>query len=369
MSGVWGNKLKVSIFGESHGPAIGVTLHNLPAGIRLDEDAILKEMARRAPGSSDLTTPRKEKDQPEIVSGYLDGQTTGAPLTAVIWNTNTRSKDYNQMKRLMRPGQADYPGRMRYDGFADYRGSGHFSGRITAPLVFAGAIAKGWLAERGIRIGAHVLSIEKVYDRQYTLEDELTTELLQKWASEQLPLFEEEVRPDMEEAIYAAKQAEDSVGGVVETIVSGVPAGYGNPFFDSVEATLAHLIFSVPATKGLEFGSGFDIAAMRGSQANDAYYYDTDGNVKTKTNHNGGIIGGITYGMPIVFRTAIKPPASIGQAQETIDIESGENTTMETHGRHDPCIVPRVIPVLEAVTALALMDLILVKEGIEFAKS
>lgn len=359
MSGIWGNNLEISIFGESHGRAIGVTINGLPAGFEVNMEEVLVEMARRAPGQNELTTPRKEKDEPDIVSGLLDGRTTGAPLTALIWNTNTRSKDYSQMKRLMRPGQADYPGKVRYDGYNDYRGSGHFSGRITAPLVFAGAIAQQWLRKRGVVIGSHVQSIGHVEDDRFDSQEEVTFEQVDQMKRVQLPVFDETKREEMRQVIVDAKEDQDSVGGIVETFVLGIDAGYGNPFFDSVESTLAHLVFSVPATKGIEFGAGFDITRMRGSEANDEYYYDEHNQIKTRTNNNGGILGGITYGMPIVFRTAIKPPASIEKKQRTIDIEAGENADLEVFGRHDPCIVPRVLPVLEAVTAIGLMDLIL----------
>lgn len=359
MSGTWGNNLEISLFGESHGPAIGVTINGLPAGLELDMDAILIDMARRAPGSSELTTPRKEKDQPEIITGFLDGKTTGAPLTAIIWNTNTRSKDYSQMKRLMRPGQADYPGRIRYSGFNDYRGSGHFSGRITAPLVFAGAICKQLLAQDDIVIGAHVQSIAGIEDQPYDFKQPVDKTTLDQFKKETIPLFDESKREAMEQAVLDAKADQDSVGGVVEVFVQGMPAGYGNPFFDSVESTIAHLVFAVPATKGLEFGSGFDMAKLRGSQANDRYYYDEDGNVQTETNHNGGILGGITFGMPIVYRVAVKAPASIEKEQTTINVETQENDVLSTHGRHDPIIVPRIIPVLEAITAIGLVDLMM----------
>lgn len=359
MSGVWGNNLELSIFGESHGRAIGITINGLPPGLEIDKDAVLVEMARRAPGQNELTTPRKEKDEPDIVSGFLDGRTTGSPLTALIWNTNTRSKDYSQMKRLMRPGQADYPGKIRYDGYNDYRGSGHFSGRITAPLVFAGAIAQQWLEQKGIAIGSHVKSIAHIEDEYFEEQDNVTIEQIKQMKQDQLPVFNKAKKQKMEQAIVDAKEDKDSVGGVVETFVLGMDAGYGNPFFDSVESTIAHLVFAVPATKGVEFGAGFDITRMLGSEANDGYYYDENGQIKTRTNNNGGILGGITYGMPIVFRTAIKPPASIEKQQETIDIEAEESADLEVHGRHDPCIVPRVLPVLEAITAIGLMDLML----------
>jgi len=359
LTGIWGKQLEISLFGESHGVAIGVTINGLPPGLEINKDKVLKDMARRAPGHSELATPRKEKDAPEILSGMLEGKTTGAPLTAIIWNTNTRSKDYSQMKKLMRPGQADYPGRMRYDGYNDYRGSGHFSGRITAPLVFAGAIAKQWLEQRDVTVGAHIQSIGNIKDEPFDDQKNVTKKKIDKLQSKYLPLFNVKKEKEMSELILNAKEEGDSVGGVVETFVLGLKPGYGNPFFDSVESTLAHLVFSVPAIKGIEFGAGFDITEMLGSEANDEYYYDKENNIKTRTNNNGGIIGGITYGMPVVYRAAVKPPASIKKKQQTINVKDEENAELQVEGRHDPCIVPRVLPVLEAVTAIGLMDLML----------
>lgn len=359
MSGIWGKNIEISIFGESHGVAIGVTINGLPPGLEIDMERVLFEMARRAPGRNELTTPRKEKDLPEILSGLLEGKTTGAPLTAIIWNRNTRSKDYSLLKNVMRPGQADYPGRVRYKGHNDHRGSGHFSGRITAPLVFAGALCKQWLEQRGVTIGSHIQSIGEIEDASFEEQTNVTLEQIEDFKQKQLPLFNPKKEEEMKELILDAKEDGDSVGGVVETFVLGLPAGYGNPFFDSVESTLAHLVFSVPAIKGLEFGTGFDISKLRGSEANDEYYYDENGDIKTRTNNNGGIIGGITYGMPVVFRSAVKPPASIKKKQQTINISEGKEAALEVEGRHDPCIVPRVLPVLEAVTALGLMDLMI----------
>lgn len=359
MSGIWGKNVQVSIFGESHGVAIGITINGLPPGLEVDMEQVLFEMARRAPGRNELTTPRKEKDQPEILSGLLDGKTTGAPLTAIIWNTNTRSKDYSLLKNVMRPGQADYPGRVRYKGHNDHRGSGHFSGRITAPLVFAGAICKQWLAQKGVTVGSHIQSIGMIEDESFAEQNEVTLEQIQSFKEQQLPLFNAEKETEIKDLIVEAKEDGDSVGGVVETFVLGLDAGYGNPFFDSVESQLAHLAFAVPAIKGIEFGTGFDITKMRGSEANDEYYYDEHGQIKTRSNNNGGIIGGITYGMPVVFRAAVKPPASIKKKQQTINVEEGKAAELEVEGRHDPCIVPRVLPVLEAVTALGLMDLMM----------
>lgn len=358
MSGIWGNKLKISIFGESHGVGIGITINGLPPGFKIDMDEVMLEMSRRAPGKNDLTTPRKESDLPEILSGVFEGKTTGAPLTAIIRNRDTRSKDYSQLKNIMRPGQSDYTGHMRYQGFNDHRGSGHFSGRITAPLVFAGAICKQFLKEKGVQIGAHIQSIGTIQDQSFE-EADVTARKIEAFKQQQLPVFDSAKVSLMEESILAAKQAGDSIGGVVECFVLGLDAGYGNPFFDSVESTLAHLVFSVPAIKGLEFGTGFSIANMRGSQSNDPFYYDASGQIRTRTNHNGGIIGGITDGMPVVFRAAVKPPASIAQKQRTVNIAEKKDTDLIIEGRHDPCIVPRVLPVLEAVTAIGLTDLIL----------
>ncbi|OJF97118.1 chorismate synthase [Alkalibacterium sp. 20] len=357
MSGIWGKNLQVSIFGESHGVAIGITIDGLPPGLEIDMDRVLFEMARRAPGQNELTTSRKEKDLPELLSGFLEGKTTGAPLTAIIRNSNTRSTDYSLLKNVMRPGHADFSSRVRYKGHNDHRGSGHFSGRITAPLVFAGAICKQWLEQKGVTIGAHIQAIGYVEDEKFVDQKQVSLEQVENLKHQQLPLFNENKTEEMRKVILDAKDDGDSVGGVVETFVLGVPAGYGNPFFDSVESTLAHLVFSVPAIKGIEFGTGFDITKMRGSEANDEYYYDEDGQVKTRSNNNGGIVGGITHGMPIVFRAAVKPPASITKKQQTINVDEGKAAELSVEGRHDPCIVPRVLPVLEAVTALALMDL------------
>ena len=357
MSGMWGNKLKVSIFGESHGAGIGITIDGLPSGIEIDMEEVLKEMARRAPGKSKLSTARKEGDQPEILSGFFEGKTTGTPLCAVIRNSDQHSKDYGKLKDLMRPGHADYPGFIRYNGFNDYRGGGHFSGRITAPLVFAGAVCKQILNIKGINVGAHVKSIGTIYDKSFD-EVELTKELLYNLKINELPLLCSEKEEIMRNAILEARSDCDSVGGTIECTVIGIDAGVGNPFFDSVESTLAHLMFSVPAVKGIEFGKGFEMSELRGSQCNDEYYYDGD-KVKTYTNNNGGITGGITNGMPILFKVGIKPTPSIAKKQRTIDIEEKKESELIIEGRHDPCIVQRAVPVIEAVTAIGILDLVL----------
>lgn len=362
MSGVWGNNLKISIFGESHGGAIGINIDGLPAGIELNLEEIDKEMKRRAPGRNNLSTARKESDVPEIVSGFFEEKTTGTPLCAIIRNSDTRSKDYGKLKDLMRPGHADYTGKVRYGGFNDYRGGGHFSGRITAPLVFAGAVCKQVLALKGIEIGAHIKSIKGNEDRSFDFVD-ITKESLKELKNQEFPLLDTEKEEKMRNIILEARKNGDSVGGVIECAVVGVEAGIGNPFFDSVESTLSHLLFSVPAVKGVEFGLGFDISSLYGSESNDDYYYDDEMQVKTETNNNGGIIGGITNGMPIVFKAAIKPTPSIGKAQKTINVASQKNEELVIQGRHDPCIVQRAVPVIEAVAAIGILDLLKERYG------
>lgn len=356
MSGMWGNKLKVSIFGESHGAGIGITIDGLPSGFEINMDEVLKEMARRAPGKSRLSTTRKEADMPEILSGFFEGKTTGTPLCAIIRNSDQHSKDYGKLKDLMRPGHADYPGFIKYKGFNDYRGGGHFSGRITAPLVFAGAVCKQILESKGIRIGAHVKSIGKVNDKSF-FDVDLTNELLDEIKVNELPLLDPKKEEEMRNTILEARKEQDSVGGTIECAVLGIEAGIGDPFFDSVESTLAHLMFSVPAVKGIEFGKGFSMSEHRGSECNDEYYYDGD-KVKTYTNNNGGITGGITNGMPILFKVGIKPTPSISKKQKTIDINEHKDAELVIEGRHDPCIVQRAIPVIEAVTAIGIMELV-----------
>jgi len=356
MSGIWGKSIKVSIFGESHGKAIGISIDGLKAGILLDIDYIRREMQRRAPGNNEFSTPRKEEDEFEILSGFFEGRTTGTPLCAVIYNTDRKSGDYSKLKNIMRPSHGDYTGYVKYSGFNDYRGGGHFSGRLTAPLVFAGAVCRKLLENRGIVIGSHIKSIGEVQDELFNPVgvEPGTLEVLR---SKAFPVMNAKSEDSMKELIARAKEKKDSVGGVIETVVAGIEPGIGEPFFDSVESTLAHLVFSIPGVKGLEFGAGFDIARMYGSKANDEYYMEGE-KVKSYSNNNGGILGGITNGMPLIFRIAIKPTPSIGRLQRTINIEKKENAEIEVQGRHDPCIVPRAVPVVEAVTAIALLELI-----------
>lgn len=355
MGANFGKNYCVSIFGESHGAALGINIDGIPAGTELDLEFISEEMRRRAPGRSELSTPRAEKDEFEILSGFVNGKTTGTPLAMIIRNTDQRSKDYSEIARKPRPGHADWSGLNRYDGFNDIRGSGHFSGRITASLVFAGSIAKQILKEKGILIAAHIKSLKNIKDRDFTEED-ISLENIHKLRNMLLPVLNEEIIPEMEKVILKAKENSNSVGGTVEIGVTGLKAGIGDPFFESMESELARMMFSIPSIKGLEFGAGFSIAEMTGYEANDEMYYDENGNVKSYTNNNGGIIGGITNGMPITFKVAIKPSASIEKKQKTVNLYTKENDVLEVKGRHDPSIVSRVIVVLEAATAIVILD-------------
>lgn len=353
----WGNSFRLSIFGESHGEAIGVVMDGIPAGVELDFEEIRREMARRAPGKNPLSTPRNEADEVSVLSGLFDGKTTGTPLTGVIANTNTISRDYTP--ELIRPGHADYTGFMKYGKSHDYRGGGHFSGRITAPLVFAGAIAKQILKAEGITIGSHLLRVANIEDVAFD-PVELTAETLESVKKRTFPVMDEAVGAQMQAWILEKKAQLDSVGGVVECGVVGLPVGMGSPFFASAESCISSMMFSIPAVKGIAFGAGFAFADMTGSQANDAFYAE-DGKIKTKTNHNAGINGGITNGMPIVFRVAIKPTPSIGQKQKTVNLATMEHAELSVHGRHDPCIAHRAACVIEAGTAIALLDMLLSK--------
>ena len=346
--------MKYVIFGESHGPAIGVTLTGVPAGLELDMDAIAREMARRAPGRSALSTARREDDQPEILSGVFEGKTTGAPLCAVIANTDTRSQDYTRTKDLARPGHADYPARVRYQGYNDDRGGGHFSGRLTAPLVFAGAVAKQILARRGVFVGAHISSVYGISDQ--LLED---WDSLRAVADKDFPVLDDRAGEQMRQAILEAKDEQDSVGGAIECAVFGLPAGLGGPDFgENAEGIFSQYLFAVPAVKAVGFGAGAAFALMRGSEANDPLYMDDDGAVRAEQNCAGGINGGITNGMPLVFEVTMRPTPSIARTQFTVDMVKGENAVLELHGRHDPCVVHRAVPVIEAAAALAACELL-----------
>ena len=354
MSSTYGEKIKISVFGESHGGGIGVVIDGLPAGEAIDFDAVLAQMARRAPGRDKTATPRKESDTPRVLSGMLGNVLTGAPLCAVIENTNTRSQDYGDLLAKPRPGHSDYTAYIKYHGANDIRGGGHFSGRITAPLVFAGAVCRQLLERRGIQIAAHIQSVGSIHDKPFD-PVAVPSALIKRLSASSFALIDESAEEPVRAEIEAARLAQDSVGGTIECAVTGLPAGVGEPMFDGLEGAIAKAVFGVPAVKGIEFGAGFALAAMRGSRANDAFCYD-NGVVVTETNHCGGILGGIANGMPLIFRCAVKPTPSISQPQKTVDLQTGENTVLTIHGRHDPCIVPRAVPVIEAVTALAIIN-------------
>ena len=351
MSNVWGNRITLSIFGESHGEAIGIVIGGLPAGERIDEDEIAKEMLRRAPGINEFSTKRKEADKPEIVSGVFDGKTTGAPLCCMIRNTDTRSADYDAS--LPRPAHADLTAYFKYKGNNDPRGGGHFSGRLTAPLVFAGALAKQILEKQGIAIGAHIKQIGTVCDTPFT---DVSAYLLNEMAKSDFPTLDAAKADAMKQQILAAKEQGDSVGGVVECAAFGVPAGLGEPFFGSAESVISALMYAIPAVKGVSFGDGFGLSAMHASEANDPIRL-INGKILTESNHNGGINGGITNGMPIVCSVAFKPTPSISKAQQTVNLKTMKNETLSIKGRHDPCIVPRAVVVTEAMLALAVLEL------------
>ena len=336
MSVLRGEKLTLSIFGTSHGTSIGMILDGLPPGIRIDEEALATFMTRRAPGQSNLSTARKEPDHPEFISGIKDGMTTGEQIKAIIYNTDVKSSDYSALARTPRPGHADYTAHVKYKGHEDSRGGGAFSGRMTAPLCIAGGICKQILESEGIAVSASIHDIH---------------------GNSSEPLSE----------IVKAQALRDSVGGTVICTVSGLVAGYGGPLFEGLEGRLSQAIFGIPAVKGIEFGTGFGAAEMYGSENNDEFYYDAEGNVRTRTNNCGGILGGISDGMDIEFRVAIKPTPSIARVQRTIIYDSREETEIEVHGRHDPCIVPRALPCIEAATAIVLVDVMLSQQPMESA--
>ena len=357
MASDFGKKVKITIFGQSHSEAIGVVIDGLPVGEEIDLDAVQKFMERRAPGRNAYSTSRKEADLPRVVSGLFEGKTCGAPICAIIENTNTRSKDYDKLKDLPRPGHADFTAWVKYGGYNDHRGGGHFSGRLTAPLCFAGAVCKQILERKGIHVGAHILSIKGVKDVPFDAV-EINAETMQTVAEKTFPVQDDAKGEEMQAAITAAKEKGDSVGGIVECAITGLPVGVGEPMFDGLESVLAQAIFAIPAVKGVEFGAGFGVAELFGSENNDDFIYNEDGTVKTKTNNHGGSLGGIASGMPLVFRAAFKPTPSISMEQDTISISKRENDRLVVTGRHDPCIVPRAVPVVEAAAAVAILDLL-----------
>ena len=352
MSSTYGEKIKLSIFGQSHGPAIGMTLDGVPAGLPVDFAALQEFLNRRAPGQNEYSTSRRETDKPEFLSGIVNGYTCGAPITAVIYNNNTRSNDYSNLKDHPRPGHADYTAQIKYGGYQDIAGGGHFSGRLTAALCIAGGLCKQWLETTGIRIGAHLSVCAGVADEPEHFD----------WIEPQLddvqtdfPVICKKAGALMRDAIAAAKADGDSVGGVIECVATGIPAGVGDPMFGGMESRISQIIYGIPAVKGLEFGSGFAGSNLKGSQNNDSFCFVNDC-VQTTTNNAGGILGGITNGMPLVFRVAIKPTPSITAPQTTVNLQTKKESTLQIEGRHDPCIAPRAVPVIEAAAALAIFD-------------
>ena len=361
MASYYGKNLHLAIFGQSHSPAIGVTVDGLPVGERVYLAELQAFLDRRAPGRTATATPRKEADAPKVLCGLVEGVTCGAPLTAIIENTNTRSGDYAHLADQPRPAHADYTAQVKYGGYQDRAGGGHFSGRLTAPLCIAGGICKQILARRGITIAAHIASIAQVSDRPFDPmgEEKKTLDALQ---AAPFPTLDPKAGERMRSAILTAKEEGDSVGGVVECLVTGLPAGVGSPMFRGLESQLAGALFAIPAVKGVEFGSGFEAARMRGSEHNDPFRLE-EGRVVTETNHAGGILGGISNGMPLVFRAAFKPTPSIARGQETLRLSAGKTEELVIGGRHDPCIVPRAVPVVEAAAAMVLLDALLERDS------
>ena len=356
VSSEFGSFLRIGVFGQSHGRAIGVSIDGLPAGEAIDLEELQRFLDRRRPGKSPLSTARKETDAPEFLSGLENGKTCGAPLCAVIRNGDQHSKDYSELTDKPRPGHADYTAAVKWDGGADMRGGGHFSGRLTAPLCIAGGIAKQILARRGIYVGAHLASVGAEQDAPFPPLP--PPELFDAIAAKPFPVLNDHAGEAMQALILAAKEALDSVGGIIECAAVGLPAGLGAPMFDGVENRLSAALFGIPAVKGVEFGEGFHAARLRGSENNDSFVME-EGHIRTKTNHAGGILGGITTGMPIVLRAAVKPTPSIGKPQQTVSLSRMENAELTIHGRHDPCIAHRAVPVVEAVTAAVLLDMLL----------
>lgn len=355
MSSTYGDILKLSIFGQSHGEAIGMSLDGIPAGLPVDLVRLQEFLNRRAPGQNDYSTPRKEEDTPEFLAGIVNGHTCGAPIAAIIRNKNTRSGDYESLKDIPRPGHADYTAQIKYSGYQDVAGGGHFSGRLTAPLCIAGGLCKQWLELKGIQIAAHISVIAGVADEPIFLDWEnpdfnaIHTDF---------PVLNPDAGKRMREEIAKAQADGDSVGGLIECIVTGLPAGLGDPMFGGMESRIAKIVYGIPAVKGLEFGTGFTGSYLRGSQNNDSFIV-RDGKVFTENNRAGGILGGITNGMPLIFQVAIKPTPSISRPQNSISLSKMEAQTLEIKGRHDPCIVPRAVPVIEAAAAIAIFDALL----------
>ncbi len=352
-----GNRIKLSVFGESHGAAVGCLLEGLPSGVKIDTDALNIQMSRRAPGKDKTATARKEADIPEIISGVADGVTTGAPLAIIIKNNDTKSHNYDNLRDNPRPSHADYAAAVKYGGQNDIRGGGHFSARLTAPIVAAGAICRQILKDEGITVGGHILQIGRVTDTPFDAVN-VNAEQLEKLSTKLFALNNPDREELMRKEIEEARLDGDSVGGSVELAAVGLPVGLGSHMFGGVENVVSTILYGIPAVKGISFGAGFGYASMRGSVANDQMYVDEDGTVKCYTNNCGGITGGMTNGMPLLVTAGLKPTPSIAKEQKTVNIKTGENTSLKIEGRHDPCIVPRALPVLEAAFAIALLDLL-----------
>lgn len=356
MKNNFGTNISMTIFGESHGPCIGITLDGLPAGFKINLERIKEDMEKRKAKGS-ISTQRHEDDEVEIVSGFFNGYTTGTTLTILIQNKNTQSKDYSDIQYRLRPGHADFSAYEKYHGFQDYRGGGHFSGRLTAPIVAAGSICRQILETKNILIGSHIEQLYALHDAPFSNNIDELKKQIQTLNKKEFATLDEQVAQNMEQAILEAKNEQDSIGGILESAIINLPAGMGEPFFDSIESILAHLLFSIPAVKGVSFGAGFQMAAKKGSEANDAFIMNDT--IQTKTNNNGGINGGISNGMPIIIHTCIKPTPSIYKAQETVDYKTKESQTLSIKGRHDPCILHRARIVVDSMIAFGILDLLM----------
>ena len=348
MSSNIGNKIKVQLFGQSHSKGLGVVIDGLPAGEEINMERVIEFLRRRMGGKNSYSTGRAESDTPNVLSGIVNNKTCGAPLCAVFENTDTKSSDYEELKNIPRPSHSDYTAYIKHSAHNDINGGGHFSGRLTLPLCFAGAVCLQLLERRGVAIDAHIYSIADVFDEPFEGQ---TVNL-------DFPTVSRDAGEKMVNAVKAAAEAGDSVGGVIECGIFGFPAGFGDPIFDNIESRLSYALFAIPAVKGVDFGAGFEAAKMKGSNYNDPFYID-NGKVKTKKNNSGGVLGGISNGMPIIFKTAFKPTPSISQPQQSVNLVTGENVTLNIKGRHDPCIVPRAVPCVIAAAAIVMYDIIL----------
>ncbi|MEG0520426.1 MAG: chorismate synthase [Erysipelotrichaceae bacterium] len=362
MKNTFGQQITYTLFGESHGDAIGIVIDGLPAGIKINQDFLLKQMDKRK-AKGKISTQRHEMDQVEFISGYFKDHTTGSPLTILIKNQTMKSSDYEALQYRVRPGHSDFTANEKYHGYQDYRGGGHFSGRLTAPIVAAGAIALQLLRAMGIEIGSHIKTIKDIQDRDFSDHETTLLNEIREMNDKDFAVLDESKEKVMIALIEETAKAKDSVGGILETAIVHVPTGIGEPFFDSIESTLSHLLFSIPAVKGVEFGLGFNFHQHFGSEVNDPFYYD--GNVKTKTNNNGGINGGISNGMPILIKTVVKPTPSIYKQQESINLKTLKNELIEIEGRHDPAIIHRARVVVDSMVAIGILELIMQRNGCE----